>query len=107
MPPLNSTWDPPKRHLRSVAWLVALGLGVCAVFYESTATGWTLRLAAAILFAVGTVLPRTLRWPYVLLLLVCYPIVWILQRTLPVAARPAPWKSRAPRPGARRTVRPA
>jgi len=107
MQPFRINWDPPKRHLRSIAWLIALVLAVLGVIYESTATGWTLRLAAAVIFAVGTVLPGTLRWPYVLLLLLCYPILWILKRYLPAPAEPSTWKTRTPRARARRTVRPA
>jgi|SRR5439155_25498008 len=99
-------WAPPKRDLRSVAWLVALVLAVLAVFYESTAAGWPLRLAAAGIFAVGTVLPGLLRWPYVLMLGLCYPVIWVLQRTLPTPVNPSAWQTR-PRPRARRSVRPA
>ncbi|HMC88059.1 MAG TPA: hypothetical protein VKI17_00860 [Gemmataceae bacterium] len=107
MQPSRINWAPPKRHLRSIAWLVALGLAVFGVIYESTATGWNLRLAAAIIFAVGTVLPGLLRWPYVLLLILCYPLLWILTRLLPAPADPGPWKARSPRARARRRVRPA
>ncbi|HEV3118446.1 MAG TPA: hypothetical protein VGY58_15460 [Gemmataceae bacterium] len=100
-------WDPLKRDLRSLAWLAALVLAVLAVFYEATAAGWPLRLAAAGLFAVGTVLPGLLRWPYRLLLAACYPVIWILQRTLPTPVNPAAWPSRPARSRARRSVRPA
>jgi uncharacterized membrane protein AbrB (regulator of aidB expression) len=56
--------DPRRRQLRYLAWSIALVLAVAAWFQESgTAAGW-LRLAAAVIFAVGTVLPGVLRQPF-------------------------------------------
>jgi len=104
MHPFRLNWDPPRRHLRAVAWLVAVLLAVLAVFYESTAAGWTLRLSAAALFAIGTVLPRTLRWPYILLLITLYPLLWILKRVLPAPANPATTQARLRRPRPRRPI---
>jgi hypothetical protein len=104
---LRANFAPLKRDLRALAWLAALVLAVLAVFYEATAAGWPLRLAAAGIFAVGTVLPGLLRWPYILLLALGYPVIWILQRTLPAPLNPSAWPPRPSRPRARRSVRPA
>jgi hypothetical protein len=58
--------DPRKRQLRYLGWSIALVLAVLAWFEDpSTASVW-LRLAAAIIFAVGTVLPGVLRQPFLL-----------------------------------------
>jgi hypothetical protein len=57
---------------------------------------WTLalRLSAACLFAVGTVLPGILRWPYIALLLLLYLLALlfspILRRLAPYMARKRP-----------------
>jgi Flp pilus assembly protein TadB len=53
--------DPPRRRLRHFAWLAALVLAVIA-WYEDPS--WPLRIAAAFVFAMGTVLPSTFRLPY-------------------------------------------
>jgi len=53
--------DPPRRRLRYLAWLAALVLALLA-WYEDPS--WSLRIAAAAVFAIGTVLPHTFRLPY-------------------------------------------
>ena len=67
--------DISKRQLRYFAWVVALGLAVLATFLESSRPAWPLQLAAALVFGVGTVLPRLLHWPYLLLLLILRPFI--------------------------------
>jgi hypothetical protein len=99
-------WDPPRRHLRAFAWVAALVLALFAVFYESSPSAWSLRLAAAAIFAVGTVLPRMLRWPYFFLLVVFYPVLWLLKRALPVAPQLTSLRPRRPRVRARRSAHP-
>jgi hypothetical protein len=59
--------DPRRRQLRYLAWSIALVLAVAAWFQDSGAAAGWLRLAAAIIFAVGTVLPGVLRQPYLIL----------------------------------------
>src|SRR5262249_32180137 len=51
------------------AWLAALFLAVLS--WAGGVASWSLalRLDAAVIFAVGTVLPGTLRWPYLVVLL--------------------------------------
>jgi hypothetical protein len=75
-------WHPARRHLRQFAWLTALFLA--ALSWAGGPTAWTLylRLAAALIFAVGTVLPGILRWPYVTLLLVVYLLGRLVNRIL-------------------------
>jgi hypothetical protein len=63
-------WDPPKRNLRHAAWLAAFVLAVLAWQLDSS----PLQVAAALVFAVGTVLPGTLRWPCFALLTVLRPL---------------------------------
>lgn len=50
--------DPPRRRLRYLAWSIALVLAVLAWFEHPS---WPLRIAAAAVLAVGTVLPNTFR----------------------------------------------
>ncbi|HLJ95837.1 MAG TPA: hypothetical protein VKU02_21855 [Gemmataceae bacterium] len=66
-PPFD--WNPPRRQLRQFAWGTALFL---AVLSWAGGPPLALRLTAAFLFALGTVLPGVLRWPYVALLYVLY-----------------------------------
>ena len=99
---LTLNWDPPKRHLRSMAWAVALILAVIACCYEASLAGWVLRVAAATIFGVGTVLPRTLRLPYLLLLFLIYPLLWLARRALPAPRDRLIWRASAPRPRPRR-----
>jgi hypothetical protein len=58
--------DPRKRQLRYLAWSIALALAVLAWFEDSSTTSVWLRLAAAAIFAVGTVLPGLFRQPFLL-----------------------------------------
>jgi hypothetical protein len=60
-PPENG---PPLRHLRWLAWLIAALLAGIALLAGSSTLAWLLRLMAAAVFALGTVLPRTFTWPY-------------------------------------------
>ena len=73
-------WNPPRRQLRYLAWLIASVLAVLAWQGDPVETRW-LRLAAASVFAVGTVLPGFFRWPYVALLYLIYPFLWLIGRT--------------------------
>lgn len=75
-------WHPARRHLRRFAWLTALFLAVLS--WGGGASPWTLdlRLAAALVFAIGTVLPGVLRWPYVTLLLILYLLGRLFNRIL-------------------------
>ncbi len=79
---LSIDWNPSKRQLRHFAWLAALLLAVLAWCLTAYAEAWTLRLAAAALFAIGTVLPAILRWPYVALFLLAYAAVWFYSHGL-------------------------
>lgn len=72
--------DPPKRRLRYFAWIVALGLAVVAWFLDRSAAGVWLQIAAAIVFATGTVLPGLYRPLYLLLR---GGSRWLLTRLLP------------------------
>jgi hypothetical protein len=58
--------DPRKRQLRYLAWSIALILAVLAWFEDSSIAAVWLRLAAAVIFAVGTVLPGVLRQPFLI-----------------------------------------
>src|SRR5438094_2246326 len=65
-------WHPARRRLRHFAWLTALFLAVLSWAGGTPTWSLSLRLAAALLFAIGTVLPGVLRWPYMALLLIVY-----------------------------------
>jgi hypothetical protein len=77
-----SDWRPARRQLRQFAWGAALFLAVLSL--PGGASHWTLsfRLAAAFLFAIGTVVPGVLRWPYMAILLIFYPFVRLFNRML-------------------------
>jgi hypothetical protein len=79
-PPFD--WHPARRQLRYFAWLTALFLAVLS--WAGGTSLWTLylRLAAAFLFALGTVLPGILRWPYVALLFILYVLGRLCNRIL-------------------------
>jgi hypothetical protein len=72
--------------LRHAAWLAALVLAVIGIEQDSPAQALPLHLAAAAVFALGTILPGMMRWPCLALLLVLYPLFWIGSRLLPALA---------------------
>jgi hypothetical protein len=93
-------WHPARRHLRHFAWLTALFLAVLS--WTGGVSTWTLslRLAAAFLFAIGTVLPGVLRWPYVALLLILSVLVRLFNRILrTLSLYPAPRHDPGREPG--------
>jgi hypothetical protein len=76
-----SEWEPSKRHLRYLAWIIALGLALAAR-YRPVGEQAYLTLIAAIVFSVGTVLPQVFRLPYKILLT---PLVWLAILALVIA----------------------
>jgi hypothetical protein len=58
---------PTRRQLRQFGWGTALFLAVVSWPAGASASALWLRLAAAVIFAVATVLPGALRWPYLTL----------------------------------------
>jgi hypothetical protein len=72
-------WNPPKRQLRYFAWFIALCLAMIALGMGSLANTGLLRLTAAGVFALGTVLPGVFRWPYLTTL---YPLLWLARRLI-------------------------
>src|SRR5260370_28768969 len=83
-------WYPARRHLRQFAWLAALFLAVFSWAGETSSWTLSLRLAAAFLFAVGTVLPGLLRWPYLALLLLVSLFVRLFNRSVCAFSPPIP-----------------
>lgn len=83
MPTPFSDWNPPRRHLRRLAWLIALGIAALAWFWPDPLEGLGLRLAAALVFATGTVWPGLFRWPYRALTIVSTPLRRALSGVLP------------------------
>jgi hypothetical protein len=92
---LTIDWDPPRRRLRHFAWVLALLLAVLALLLTPSPHAWPLRLAAALVFAGGTVLPRLFRWPYFAFLVALYPVFWVIHRKLAplLSARLRTWLS--------------
>jgi len=68
-----SEWEPSKRHLRYLTWIVALGLALSARYRPAGEQPY-LAPVAAIVFSVGTVLPQVFRLPYKIILT---PLVWL------------------------------
>jgi hypothetical protein len=60
----------PRRRLRHFAWFIALVLALVAWQQTSFSWAWGFRLAAAVIFAIGTVLPNAFRRPYRVLLFI-------------------------------------
>ncbi len=65
--------NPARRHLRHFAWIVALVLAVIALTIGSVELRWV----AAVVFALGTVLPVVFRWPFIVLV---SPVAWAVSR---------------------------
>lgn len=92
-------WQPSRRQLRQFAWGTALFLAVLSWPGGDSYWSLSLRLAAALLFAIGTVLPSVLRWPYLSLLLVLCLFVWFFHRILQAfSLSPAPRRARTREP---------
>jgi len=111
MHPEPNNWDPSRRHLRYFAWLLTLVLIGFTLATDSPPLAWFLRLAAALLFAVGTILPRTFRWLYGAALIMLYPVSGIFKKLAPSLSWPRPslvWSSLgfADRISLRRRLRP-
>jgi hypothetical protein len=89
---------PSRRHLRHYAWAIALILAVFAWQQGSSPVGWSLRLAAAIVFALGTVLPNLFWWPFVGLMLFCAPLLraagWRVPSLSEISTPPVPRRRR-------------
>src|SRR5262245_53068903 len=75
-------WSPPRRQLRQFTWAGALVLGALAWQWPGPWEGLALRLAAAVVFAAGTVWPGLFLWPYRVLLAVALPPGWLLSHVL-------------------------
>jgi hypothetical protein len=84
-------WHPPRRHLRQFAWGTALFLAALSWVGGTFPGTLPLRLSAACLFAVGTVLPGILRWPYVALLFLLYLLALLFR---PILRSFAPYRLR-------------
>ncbi len=78
MPSFLRDWDPPRRRLRRLAWVVALGVAIAAWLVTDTGTGLLLRFLAAFFFAVGTVWPGVFRPLYRILVVLAYPLRWVI-----------------------------
>jgi len=78
MPSFLRDWDPPRRRLRRLAWVVALGLAIAAWLVADSATALLLRFLAGFVFAVGTVWPGLFRGLYRTLVLLAYPLRWVV-----------------------------
>jgi hypothetical protein len=76
MPRQPSDRNPPQRHLRRLAWVIALVVAVVAWRWPDPLQGFGLRFSAALIFAIGTVWPRLFRWLYRLVALATYPLRW-------------------------------
>src|SRR5262249_1026049 len=95
---------PDNQNLRHFAWVLALILAIAARYADPT-TRVILTFVAAVIFAVGTVLPRRFVWPYRLLLLGFYPLIWLATTIFPGAAKLRFLKSK--RTKSRQSMRPA
>jgi hypothetical protein len=82
MPLLTPNWNPPRSQLRHFAWLLALLFALAAWREEASFAGLVLSLTAALFFAVGTVWPTALRGLYVVLMVVTYPVGWVVGHVL-------------------------
>lgn len=74
--------NPSRRHLRSFAWMTALVLVAVSWRLDSLGLSLALWLAGASVFALGTVWPAAFRWWYVALVVLTYPLGWLVSRVL-------------------------
>jgi hypothetical protein len=88
-------WHPSRRQLRQFAWGTALLL---AVLSWAGGPPMPMRLAAAFIFALGTVLPGVLRWPYLGLLFILYLIARLINRLARTFSPPASRQDTARQP---------
>jgi hypothetical protein len=65
--------SPPRPRLRHFGWLLALGLALTAGLMETGPAGLGVEALAALVFAVATIWPGALGWPYRALAAVTVP----------------------------------
>ena len=106
----TSSREPTPRQLRHFVWAVAVILALLAWSPAGAAAVWPLQLTAALLFALGTVLPRLFRWPYVALVIIPLFALRLLGRARPRSAYgdPVPLGMRygSPEAGAAQSLHP-
>ena len=78
MAALAIPWQLTARHLRYFGWLLAGILAVLGHLLAPSPTALALELAGAAFFAIGTVRPTALRVVMLVLLLVFWPLVWLV-----------------------------
>lgn len=72
--------NPSRSQLRRFAWVTALGLAVLACRRDQFAWALALQAAAGLVFAVGTLWPATVRWLFITLTTITFPIGWVISR---------------------------
>jgi hypothetical protein len=79
-------WNPPARTLRQFAglFLVIVGAMGCwqAVGHDRLVAGVVLMGLAVVVGAVGLVRPVAVRWVYVGLMIVVFPVGWVVSRVI-------------------------
>jgi len=75
---LQMDWNPSRRKLRHFTWILAVVLGWISGHYPSAATGLGLRLVAAVVFATGTIWPGLFGWVYRAMVVVTFPVGWVV-----------------------------
>src|SRR5262249_30999061 len=66
--------DTEKQSMRQFTWMAALVLAIVARYAEPN-DRISLTVAAAVVFSVGTVLPKVFVWPYRFFLIGFYPVI--------------------------------
>src|SRR5437588_6766116 len=80
MAALTIPWQLTGRTLRQLGWLLAGILAVLGHVLAPSPTALALELSGAAIFAVGTVRPTALRVVFLVLLVLLWPLVWLVLR---------------------------
>ncbi len=82
MAPFGIEWEPPRTQLRHFGWVLALVLAVAGARLAPAPAALALELLAALMFALGTVWPSSLRWPFLAVAVATAPAAWVVSRVL-------------------------
>jgi hypothetical protein len=88
MAALTIPWQITGRTLRQLGWLLAALLAVAGHLLIPSTAALALELSGAAVFAISTVRPIALRLPLLVLLVVLWPLVWLVLRLLRPYWRP-------------------
>lgn len=80
-------WNPPVRHLKQFAaiWFPAFAAALGGIFWYRWGlqnAAWTIWGIACILSIIGFFVPAFMRWVWIAVMLVTFPIGWVVSHLL-------------------------